>query len=142
MIESVGGQRHVPGAEDDAMKAPWPVGPVSAAIGIILGGAAGYFGFFALARLGLYALVLPGALLGVGCGLGLGRRSMAFGAVCGVLGLLLGLFTEWQFEPFVDDPSLSYFIEHVKELRQRTLLMLAAGVLFAFWFGQGRNAAS
>ncbi len=56
-------------------------------LGAIAGGAAGYLAFLALARLGLYALVLPGALVGIGCGMLSRGKSNLLGVVCGLLGL-------------------------------------------------------
>ena len=38
-------------------------------VGAVAGGLVGYFGFLWIARQGLYALVLPGGLLGVGASL-------------------------------------------------------------------------
>ncbi len=104
----------------------------------IIGGALGYFAFFLMARQGLYAVVLPGALLGLGCGFLSGIKSNALGVACGLLALLLGFFTEWRFAPFIDDGSFAYFITHVHNLRSMTLIMIAVGGLFGFWFGKGR----
>ena len=39
-------------------------------IGALAGGTLGYFAFFWIAAQGLYALVLPGGLLGLGAGIG------------------------------------------------------------------------
>jgi len=107
-------------------------------VGGIVGGALGYFAFLLMARQGLYAIVLPGALLGLGCGRLSGIQSNALGVVCGIVALLLGFFTEWRFAPFVDDGSFAYFIMHVHNLRSVTLIMIAIGGLFGFWFGKGR----
>ena len=107
-------------------------------VGGIVGSALGYFAFFLLARQGLYAMVLPGALLGLGCGFLSGINSNVLGIVCGLLALLLGFFTEWRFAPFVDDGSFTYFITHVHNLKSMTLIMIAVGGLFGFWFGKGR----
>ena len=58
------------------------------------------------------------------------------GLVCGVLGVVLGLITEWRFAPFVADGSLLYFLTHVGDLMPITLLMIGLSGVFAFWFGK------
>ena len=52
---------------------------------------------------------------------------------CGLLATALGLFTEFRFEPFIKDESLSYFLAHVFDLRPVTLLMITAGGAIGFW---------
>ncbi|MHC4176210.1 MAG: hypothetical protein ACYSWU_01815 [Planctomycetota bacterium] len=108
-------------------------------LGAAGGGAIGYFVFFLLARQGLYAIVLPGALLGLGCGALSRGKSNLLGVVCGLLGLLLGVFIEWRFAPFVADNSLWFFVTHLDDLATIKLVMIALGGLFAFWFGRGRQ---
>ncbi len=107
-------------------------------VGGIVGGAIGYFAFFLIARQGFYAIVLPGALLGLGCGFLSGIQSNALGVVCGLVALLLGFFTEWRFAPFIVDDSFAYFITHVHDLKSITLIMIALGGFCGFWFGKGR----
>jgi hypothetical protein len=107
--------------------------------GAVIGGALGYAVFFALARQGFYAMVLPGALLGLGCGLLSGTKSMSLGVVCAVLGLALGIYTEWRFAPFKADDSLTFFITHLFDLNNIKLIMIAVGALAAGWFGLGRE---
>lgn len=120
---------------DNVKNANWPLG----LLGAVAGGAVGYFAFFLLARQGLYAMVLPGALLGLGCGALSGGKSNVLGVVCGLLGVLLGVFTEWRFAPFAADESFSFFVTHLKDVRTMALVMIALGGLFAFWFGKGRE---
>jgi hypothetical protein len=123
---------------EGAKQANWLLGLLGAAAG----GAAGYFLFFLLTREGFYGLILPGAALGLGCGALLGGKSNAVGAACGVLALLLGIFTEWRFAPFIVDDSLWFFIAHLHELTLTTLVSIAVGGLFAFWFGRGREGGA
>ena len=62
---------------------------VSASLGLagaVAGGAIGYFVFMWMARQGFYAMILPGALLGLGCGLASRRRSAVLGIACGATG--------------------------------------------------------
>ena len=118
-------------------KPNWPLGLV----GAVAGGILGYFLFFWLVQHRLYAMILPGAAVGLGGGLLLRGKSNLFGALCGVSGLCLGLFTEWKFAPFIDDPSFVYFITHLHKLDSCavTLIMIAAGGLIAFWLGKGSD---
>jgi hypothetical protein len=106
-------------------------------IGAAVGGCLGYFAFFWIARQGLYALLVPPALLGLAAGLCAWKRSSILATVCGIAGLALGLFTEWRFAPFIADPSLSYFITHVHQLRPLTLIMLAVGAVLSYRLALG-----
>jgi hypothetical protein len=115
--------------------ASWPLG----FIGAVAGGIVGYFLFFLLAGQGLYALVLVSAGPGLGGGLVLRGKSIGFGVACGLIGLLLGLFTEWRFAPFIADSSFTYFITHLHDLQVTTLILIAIGGLCGFWFGMGRE---
>jgi len=107
--------------------------------GALVGGAIGHFLFLAMASQGFYAMVLPGALVGLGCGLLSGRRSVPLGVACAVIGLVVSVLTAWRFRPFVPDRSLSFFLKHLHELGGRSLIMILAGAAFAFWFGLGRR---
>lgn len=100
--------------------------------GAIAGGVLGYFACFWLARQGLYALALPGGLLGLGAGLGK-CRSVALAVLCGLAAVGLGLFTDWRFFPFAKDESLRYYLLHVHDLSPVTLLMIAAGGAIGFY---------
>ncbi len=108
-------------------------------VGALVGGAVGYFLFAWMLKQGYYALALPGALVGLACGYASGIRSVPLAAICGVLTLPLLLFLEWQFRAFVVDDSLGYFLTHLHRLTPVTLVMMALGVVFAVWFGLGRN---
>jgi hypothetical protein len=119
---------------DEVRNANWPLG----LLGAVAGGALGYFGFFFLARYGLYAIVLPGALVGLGCGGLSGGKSNLLGILCGLSGLLLGVFVDWRAGPFGVDPSLWFFVTHLHELPP-DLVLIALGGLCGFWFGRGRE---
>jgi hypothetical protein len=108
-------------------------------VGAVGGCAVGCVAFFLLARVGIYALVLPGALLGVGCGALSGGKANSLGAACGLLAVLAGILTEWWFAPFITDSSLGYFITHLGDLTPRTIASIAGGGVFGFWFGRGRE---
>jgi hypothetical protein len=105
--------------------------------GAAVGGAVGYFTFFWIAHQGFYALVLPAALVGSGGGLCAGGRSKPLAIVCGVAGLVLGLFTEWRFAPFVADSSLVYFMTHIHALKPITLIMVLVGAALSYWLALG-----
>ncbi len=109
-------------------------------LGAVIGGAAGYFLFFWIARQGFYALALPPGLMGYAAGFLARRRSLPLAVVCGVAGLALGLFTEWRFAPFVADSSLLYFVTHIHDLKPITLLMVALGTVLSYWLALGRPA--
>jgi hypothetical protein len=113
----------------------WLLGLGGAACGVV----AGYLGFLLLTRLGFYGLVLPGALLGIGCGALSRGKSNQLGIACGVFGVLAGIVTEWRFAPFIKDASFAYFITHLQDLGSVTLVSIAGGGVFAFWFGRGRE---
>ena len=107
--------------------------------GAALGGALGYLGFIWIARYGFYALVMPGALLGLGSGWLGGERSKVRAMVCVALALGLGLFSEWRAAPFIKDPGFGYFLANIPSLQPVTLLMIILGGAFAGWFGLGRS---
>ena len=106
---------------------------VLALVGALIGGALGHFLFGWALKQGFYAMILPGALLGFGASLAR-CRHLAIPILCGVLGLVLSVITEWRFRPFVKDGSLSYFISNLGGLPSLALVMMAVGTLFAFWF--------
>jgi hypothetical protein len=98
----------------------------------VAGGIAGYFGFAFLLDYGLYALALPGGLVGLLGGV-VRTRSPIVSVVCGLIGLAAGLVTEHSRAPFVADNGLAYFIAHTTDLPPFTLVQIAAGGLIAFW---------
>jgi hypothetical protein len=110
-------------------------------LGAAAGGLMGYALFFMLARQGLYALAVPGGLLGLGAGV-CKTRSRVVPVVCGLLALVLGLVTEWRFEPFLADAGLGYFLSHLHQLRPITLIMIAVGASIGFYvpFRRGQDA--
>jgi len=108
-------------------------------LGATVGGVVGYFGFVWGLHQGLYALMLPGGLIGIGGGLLVKDRSVLRAMLCGIFAACLGLFTEWHHAHFIADPSLGYFLTHIHQLRGLTLLMLAAGTGFAAWLSLGRQ---
>ena len=112
-------------------------GMAVAAIGAIVG----WFAFGWLVSQGLYGLALPGALLGLGCGLISGGVSTVNAVLCAILATVLGIVLEWRHLPFKDDESFGFFLSHLHELKGITWIMLALGSIFAYWFGRGRSRA-
>jgi hypothetical protein len=106
--------------------------------GAALGAVLGWFGFNWFIDQGFYALVLPGALIGMLCGAFAGGVSWVNAAICAVIALAEGLVLEWKHFPFVADESFEYFLSHLHELRGMTWLMLIVGGALALWFGRGR----
>ena len=106
--------------------------------GAILGAVLGYIAFRLLIQQGIYAMVLPGALVGIGCGLAMQREFKPLGIVSAMIALALGVFLEWHFLPFIADKSLAYFLAHLHKVAPFNLLMIAVGTVAAYWFGVGR----
>jgi hypothetical protein len=105
--------------------------------GAILGGVIGYFAFGWIVRQGLYAMILPGGLVGLGASIAK-NRSITIPIICGAAALALGFFTEWQFFPFAKDESLSYFLAHIHHLQPISLIMIAIGGFLGFWMPYAR----
>lgn len=106
--------------------------------GAIGGAVAGAIGFWLMLQLGLYALIIPGAMIGLGCGAQSGAPSIPLAIIAAVMALCLTIFIEWYFFPFNADGSFGYFLRHLNELQPGTKLMAAAGTFAGFWFGRGR----
>ncbi len=103
----------------------------------LIGGILGHFIFFWVIRQGFYGLILPGASAGIAAGFFTAKSKWA-PVVCGIFALLLGLFTEWRFEPFVKDDSLGYFLTHIYEREPFTLIMIVVGGFLGFWIPFGK----
>jgi hypothetical protein len=112
----------------------WPLGIV----GAVAGGVIGYFVFFWIAGQGYYAMMLPGAAVGLGCAALSRGESRPLGIVCAVLSLPLSLFSEWMISPFLGDENIGYFLAHVFVRDQITPTMMVLGVALAYWIGKGQ----
>jgi hypothetical protein len=112
---------------------------VAGVAGALVGGVVGYTAFIWIARQGFYALMLPGALVGIGASLLVSNRSVLRGVLCGLFAVGLGFFAEWRFAPFIKDHSLGYFLAHVADLQPITLLMIVAGGVFGYWLALGKE---
>jgi hypothetical protein len=85
---------------------------------------------------GLYAMILPGACLGLGAHLTSLDRSTIRGVVLGLAALVGGFVAEWWIRPFLADESFAYFLRHLSDLLPWTYLMIGLGAAFAFWWGR------
>jgi hypothetical protein len=113
-------------------------------IGALVGGALGFFAFGWMYRRGFYAMVLPGGLIGIGCGLLARHESWARGVACAVLAVIAGLLAEWYFiDPFGDNPGFLYFLRHLGDVSAPTVTfgLIAVGAAAALWLGRGRYLA-
>ena len=113
------------------------LGLVGATAGAILG----YYTFGWIYHHRFYGMMIPGAMLGLGCGLLARHPSTLRGVACAIAALGLGLFIEWRFFPFIDDPGFRYFLSNITELNTITLLMIPGGAFFAYLFGKDCAAA-
>jgi hypothetical protein len=105
-------------------------------VGAVIGGTLGFYTFDWLRGQGFYGLMMPGALMGLGCTLLAKHPSAIRGVICGLAAVGLGLYTEWRFFPFAADASLSYFLKNVSSLKPVTLIMIGVGAIIAFWVGR------
>jgi hypothetical protein len=105
-------------------------------VGAIIGGVLGFYTFAWLEDKGFYGLAIPGAFLGLGCGLLAHHHSIPRGILCAVGALGLSLFTEWKFHHFLVDNSFSFMVTHLTDKSPVTLLMIGLGTIIAYWVGK------
>src|SRR4051812_32145426 len=112
---------------------------ISTILGVIGGIVGGIFGFVLfgwLIRQGYYAMVIPGASLGLGCSLLARHQSAPRGAACALAALILGLYTEWLYYPLDANDQFLYLVTHFYQLRLITLVMIGLGAGLAFYLGK------
>lgn len=97
-----------------------------------LGGIAGYFAFFWIVTQGFYALVLPGALVGLAAS-HFKSRSIVVCVACGLMALAFGLCAQWKFSPLRGESFLHYLTQ-IHRLGSISIIMIAAGTVMGFWF--------
>jgi len=107
-------------------------------LGGAIGGVVGFYVFTWLAQQGLYGMMIPGAMIGLGSALAARGRSLPLGVMCALAAIALSVFAEWAVAPFRKDPSFGFFVMHINHLPSLKLAMMALGGAFAFWLGQGR----
>ena len=111
-------------------------------IGAVAGACVGYLLFRVMARQGVYAIVLPGALTGIACGSLSRGKSVPLGIACALIGLAAGIFAEWRFAPFIEDDGLPFFLRHIHQLTPVSQILILLGACLAFWFGLGRTGGA
>jgi hypothetical protein len=107
-------------------------------IGAVVGGAIGFFTFGWMVQRGVYAGLLPGGLLGLGCAVVARRPSLARGILCGIAGLALSVFAESWYMNFTarGHETLLYYFNHLQDVSHVDWLFVAVGTLLAFWIGK------
>jgi hypothetical protein len=105
-------------------------------VGAAVGGVLGFYTFGWLWHYGFYGIAIPGAFVGLGCGLLAQHRSLVRGIVCGAGAFLLSIFTESRYYALPEEDSFRYMVTHFYRLGPVTLVMIAIGTAIAFWVGQ------
>lgn len=112
-------------------------------IGAVIGGVIGYALFAWIVNQGFYALIVPGAMVGMGSSLLSDTTSKTRGVITGIIGLALGFYSEWAQFPFSADTSFTYFITHLTQLRSLTWIMILVGAGVAWkWGGEAMRPAA
>ena len=109
-------------------------------LGAIVGAVIGAFLFDLLLGYGLYAMIMPGALVGFGASLASRAPSLPVGVFAGLTGLAIGIYMEWKYFPFVDDESLIFFLKNFFQVNMIHIVMIIAGGVAGFIFGKGRES--
>jgi uncharacterized membrane protein YeaQ/YmgE (transglycosylase-associated protein family) len=94
-----------------------PIVLVKGIVGAAIGAAIGYFAFVKLSSINLYAFMLPGALIGLGCGFMAKKNSNLLSGFCFLLAIVVSVLGEWNTLWFSEDESLGYFVQHIHESR-------------------------
>lgn len=115
------------------------IGWILSLAGAAVGAVVGYFLFRWALGQGYYAMVLPGACLGLGAHLAAPTRSTPRGVVLGIAALLFGVFVDCRtnINPPFDD--LRYYFTHLAEYNQLSLLMIVVGGIVGFWWGRDKS---
>ena len=111
---------------------------VKGIIGAVIGAAIGHFAIEWIVPQGLYPLPLPGALMGLGFGMGSRYPSLVCGIICGGIAFMQGCYYEWRFHPFIADESFSYFMSHLHQVIPINLILIILSGVLGFWFARSR----
>jgi hypothetical protein len=103
-------------------------------VGAALGGVAGFYLYCWIVSKGFVGGMIPGAFLGLGCGLLAQHPSYARGVACGIGGLVLGFFADWYTN--VTTKTFWEYLQDLKSVNQVYLLMILFGAVIAFWIGK------
>ena len=114
------------------------IGWILSLAGAAVGAVVGYYLFRWALGQGYYAMILPGACLGLGAHLAAPTRSTSRGVVLGIAALLFGVFVDCRTNaPPFDD--LRYYFTHISGVSQMSLLMIVIGGIIGFWWGRDRS---
>ena len=123
-----------PGPKSAAL--PYVLGIVGAVVGALIGGVL----FHLALRWGIYMLALPGAVIGLTSGSLSKIRSIPLAVFCACLAACLAIYLQWRYFDFPNgEDTILYLLQNALNLPFQTQLMFVIGVLFAFWFGLGRQ---
>ena len=117
-----------------------PLAMVRGVGGALAGAVIGIVVFTLLVRyVGVYAMAIPGALVGLICGYVSRLRSLVLGIICAVIAAATMILGEWWNFPFKKDESLGFFLQNIGQLSSLFWISLFLGGGLAFWFGQGNE---
>lgn len=111
-------------------------------VGALVGAVVGFFLFQLLHGQGLYFMVLPGALVGLGCGFAARSRSFVFSIVAFVVAVPAAIFCEWKTDAFFRDDGqtlmgIGEYVSRMVELRGWQLpVFIGLNGLIALWLGR------
>ena len=106
-----------------------------ACAGAIIGGAVGVMVVRLAAQSGFYAMPLIGLAVGFGATLIARRHNLAIALIAAIVTITASLLAEWWLFPFTRDGSLTYFVQHIGDLKGFSLLLHGIGAAIAFWIG-------
>ena len=111
-------------------------------LGAVLGAVVGFFLFQFLTQQGLYLIVLPGALVGLGCGFAAGSRSFVFAIIAVVVAIPATIVCEWKTDAYLCDDGktlmgIGEYVSRMVELRGWQLpVFVGLNGVIAFWLGR------
>jgi len=111
-------------------------------LGALLGGVVGFFLFRFLHGQGLYFMVLPGVMVGLGCGLAARSRSFVFSIIAMAIAIPVAIFCEWKTDVFLCDDGqtimgIGEYVSRMVELRGKQLpIFIGLNGLLALWLGR------
>jgi hypothetical protein len=107
--------------------------------GALAGTAVGVLVYRFMLERDVHVLAAVGAGTALGVSLLARGTRRAWGVVTAILAVVASLGVEWTFRPFVQDPSLGFFVAHVADLPRNSQLSLAVVAGLGWWLGRGRR---
>lgn len=101
-------------------------------VGMGIGGVVGVWLFEWILTQGLYAIVLPGLFIGLGCGVLIQSRCILLQVIAGISGVSLGIYCDWKH-------TLGYsnFFDYLKDFHHNppiVIILIVLGGVFSFWY--------